>query len=139
MSRLITIHTDGGARGNPGPAASGVMIEGLAGNQRLICGKYLGVATNNVAEYTAVVVAFETLLSQKQIDPNQTELKFFTDSLLVAKQLAGEYRIKNPRLAEIAKAIKVFELRFAEVSYQHIPREQNTAADAEVNRILDEN
>lgn len=139
MKQNIKIFTDGGSRGNPGKAASGAVIEGIAGKERLICGKYLGETTNNVAEYSAVELAYETLLKDSSVEPKETSLKLFTDSLLVAKQLSGEYRVKNPSLAEIIKKIRVFETKFALVSYQHIPREENYLADREVNRVLDEN
>lgn len=138
MNQEITIFTDGGSRGNPGRAASGVVITGLAGKERLICGKYLGIATNNVAEYSAVVVALETLLGELKEETSYAKLNFFTDSLLVAKQLSGEYKIKNEALKEIITKIQHLELKFADVKYQHVPREENKEADREVNRILDQ-
>jgi len=136
MSKL-TIFTDGGARGNPGPAASGVVITDDAEKLRLICGKYLGKTTNNVAEYEAVLLAYETI-SGKFPETDNLELSFFTDSLLMAKQLAGQYGVKNANLAGYVSKIKIKEKLFAKVTYTHIPREQNKLADSEVNRILDE-
>src|SRR3972149_1467201 len=133
----IKIFTDGGARGNPGPAAAGAVVEGLAGNLRLICGKYLGVATNNVAEYSAVLLVYETILAKEKVTKT-LELNFFTDSLLVAKQLSGDYRIKNPNLARFTEKIKQMEKLFYKVDYQHVPRAENKLADQEVNRILDQ-
>ncbi len=135
--QTLTIYTDGGARGNPGPAASGAVIDGLAGKPREICGKYLGETTNNVAEYMAVVIAYERIL-QEDIDPQNFELNFFMDSLLVNKQLLGEYKIKNPNLAILIQQIKAKEKLFGKVTYQHIRREFNKLADREVNRVLDE-
>lgn len=139
MDKRLIIFTDGGARGNPGPAASGVVIDGLAGKERLICGKYLGETTNNVAEYTAVLLALETALKETGSQAQDYQINFFTDSLLVAKQLSGVYKIKNENLRKIIVEIKKLEQSFALVTYQHVPRERNREADREVNRILDQN
>lgn len=136
MEQILTIHTDGGARGNPGPAATGVVIEGFAGKERLICGNYLGETTNNVAEYSAVVLAYETVL--RETNPEKTKLKFYTDSLLVVNQLNGKFRVKNSRLEELIRKIKAFEKHFLQVSYDHVPRERNKLADQKVNQILDQ-
>ena len=132
----VKVFTDGGARGNPGPAASGVVIEGLAGNERVICGKYLGTTTNNVAEYQAVVLALEKL--EKLTKPEETEVAFFMDSLLVARQLSGQYKVKNGNLAQIVTKIRSLTKDYLQVTYNHIPREQNKLADQEVNRVLDQ-
>lgn len=138
MTSTITIFTDGGARGNPGPAASGVVITGLAGKERLICGKYLGETTNNVAEYSAIILALQTVQKEVGEEAKTTELKFFTDSMLVAKQLAGEYKIKSESLGELITEVKKLTSTFAKVTFTHIPREANKEADQEVNRILDQ-
>lgn len=137
MQKVIKVFTDGGARGNPGPAASGVAIEGIAGKERLLCGKYLGITTNNVAEYNAFLLALETILSESNLDPKETQINFFADSLLAVRQLNGEYRIKNQNLAALAEEIKLKEKLFQKVTYQHIPREENKLADREVNKALD--
>lgn len=137
MTQIIKVFTDGGARGNPGPAAAGISITGLAGNERLLCGKYLGVTTNNVAEYSAFVLAFETLLALEDLTPKNVEIKFFADSLLAVKQLNGEYRVKNPNLEKFFNQIKNQEKLFAKVTYEHIRREFNKFADQEVNKVLD--
>lgn len=134
--KIIKVFTDGGARGNPGPAAAGVAIEGLAEKERLLCGKYLGHTTNNVAEYSAVVLAYETLLEQ-DLQPAETTIEFFMDSNLVAQQLSGIFKIKNPNLATFVTKIKAMEKQFFSVSYTHIPREKNKLADHEVNKVLD--
>ena len=134
--QTIKIFTDGGARGNPGPAASGVVIDGLAGKLRESCGKYLGIATNNVAEYSAVLLAYERIL-EKDLTPSEIELNFFMDSLLVTKQLLGEYKIKNPNLATYIQQIKEKERLFGKVTYEHVRREFNKLADREVNKVLD--
>lgn len=101
-----------------------------------LCGKYLGHGTNNEAEYSAVVLAFETLLS-KLANPQTTTLKFLLDSQLVANQLKGVYKIKEERLREFSLKIRELEKQFAQVSYNYIPRGQNKEADEIVNRELD--
>ena len=130
------INTDGGSRGNPGPAAAGVVIKNAAGIVQELCGKYLGRATNNEAEYLAVILAFETLLSKLK-DPQQTGLKFLLDSQLVANQLNGVYKVKEGRLLDFVVKIRQMENKFAQVSYNYIPREQNKEADKLVNQALD--
>ena len=139
MSQEFSIYTDGGSRGNPGKAASAAVIYDAAGKMRFICGKYLGVATNNIAEYTAVEIALERLRSELEDEAKNTQLRFFTDSNLVASQLSGKFKVKNPEIAKKVIQIRNQEKNFQIVSYQHIPREKNFAADREVNRILDQN
>lgn len=139
MNKNYKIFTDGGARGNPGKAASAAVVYDSAGKLRLICGKYLGIATNNVAEYTAVELVLEKLFSELGKTSKDTELAFFADSNLVVSQLSGVFKIKNPNLQKLVLAIRQLESKFKTVSYQHVPREQNKAADREVNKILDEN
>lgn len=132
----VTVFTDGGARGNPGPAAAGAVI--YAGNERLICGKYLGNNTNNFAEYSAVILALDKLLQLPGLDAKETAVEVFADSLLVVKQLNGDYRVKSPSIKSLWQTVKSQEVGFARIIYQHVPREKNREADAEVNRILDE-
>ncbi len=132
----IIIFTDGGSRGNPGPAAAGAVID--AGKERLICGKFLGVNTNNFAEYSAVIIALERLLEEGQENPTNMQINLFADSLLVVKQLNGEFKVKNANIKPLYEKVKLLESNFGLVSYFHIPREKNKEADAQVNRILDE-
>lgn len=139
MSLIFKIYTDGGSRGNPGSAASAAVIYDSAGKLRETCGKYLGIATNNVAEYTAVTLALEKLFAELGESAAEASLNFYTDSNLVASQLSGSFRIKNAVLQKIALEIKNLEKKFRQVSYQHVPREQNKEADREVNKILDLN
>ena len=138
MTQTIKVFTDGGARGNPGPAAAGVAIFGIAGKERLLCGKYLGKTTNNVAEYSAFLLALETILAEESVNRGETEILFLADSLLAVKQLSGEFKVKNPNLATYVAKIKNAENLFKKVTYQHIPREQNKLADSEVNKALDQ-
>ncbi|MFH0987760.1 MAG: ribonuclease HI family protein [Parcubacteria group bacterium] len=128
----LTIFTDGGARGNPGPAAIGVVIHDTTGKVVFEKGKSIGHATNNVAEYSAVILAME-----KAKELGATELDFNLDSLLVVEQLKGNYKVKNADLAQLFMKVWNLSKHFERISYKHIYREQNTAADALVNAALD--
>jgi ribonuclease HI len=136
MSKII-IFTDGGSRGNPGPAALGVYIQTEDGKALARIGKSLGVATNNVAEYSAIVEGFNWLLENKE-KFNIDTANFYMDSQLACSQLNGLYKIKNPAIRDF-----VFEIRQKEavlkilVTFTHVPREQNKEADAMVNQALD--
>jgi ribonuclease HI len=133
----ITIFTDGGARGNPGPAALGVFITNKQNEVLAKIGKYLGVATNNVAEYAAIIEGVNWLV--ENMEAMQIEkADFYMDSLLAYSQLVGLFKIKNEKIREM-----VFEIRQKEVKlgfpifYHHVPREKNKEADAMVNLALD--
>ena len=132
MSKL-KIYTDGGARGNPGPAGVGVVI--MDENEKIISShkKYLGEATNNIAEYSAVLLA---LVEAKKLKAQ--ELEFYLDSELVVKQLKGEYKIKNPELGKLF--IKIYNIKqsIERVSFHHIEREKNRLADKLANQAMDE-
>jgi len=126
------IYTDGGARGNPGPAGIGVVIYN---EQRQVVDRlseYLGVATNNQAEYKAVLAAFKRA---KELEA--TELDFYLDSELVVKQLRREYKVKNKDLASLFLEIHNLSLNFKKISYTHIGREFNSVADALANEAMD--
>ena len=133
---MIQIFSDGGARGNPGPAACAF---GVYENKKLIFSDacYLGRATNNVAEYNGVLLALRWLTDNKV---NETkEVKFFLDSELVVKQLKGIYKIKNRELLLLTLEIKkISEKNKLIIDFVHIPREQNLFADKMVNEKLDE-
>ncbi len=142
---LLKIFTDGGSRGNPGDAAAGFIIKKIdaKGCETELCrvGKTIGVATNNVAEYTAVIEALKWLKDnfQKELlkeKENTIEVKL--DSKLVASQLNGVFKIKDPNLRALLVNVYnlVGELK-AVASYTYIPREENQDADFEVNRALD--
>ncbi len=131
MPRTI-IYTDGGSRGNPGPAASGYVVDGKS------YGKYLGVATNNVAEYTAIELALETARTELGDRTTQTMVEVRMDSQLAQRQLIGRYKMKNAGLRPIFDRINILRTYFKSVAFVHIPREQNGVADAAVNRALDE-
>lgn len=132
----FVINTDGGARGNPGPAACAAVIKNTETNQVFEISKYLSVATNNVAEYSGVILAF-IWLQEKNVIPEDTTLKFYLDSLLVVSQLKGEYKIKNENIKVLASKVKEFEKSYQKVEYFHVPRAQNSDADKLVNECLD--
>ncbi len=133
MAKILTIYTDGGARGNPGPAGIGVAIYDDAKKLVATVKEYIGEATNNQAEYRAVIAA---LAKAKAI--GGTELRFYLDSELVVKQLTGEYKVKDKELG--ALFVKVWNLKggFSRVTWRHVFREQNKVADALVNEAIDQ-
>ena len=134
----MRIYTDGGSRGNPGPAALGVYIADDQGNTIAEIGEVIGIATNNVAEYKAVIAAFTWLVANsKQIGESEA-ITFYLDSLLVCSQIKGLYKVKNAALRELLFAIREKEAHISQdIRYFHVPREQNTKADALVNKALD--
>jgi ribonuclease HI len=129
----VIIFTDGGSRGNPGPAALGFVITNPAGKDLVTRGEFLGETTNNVAEYTAVVHALREAqrLGARRVD-------CFMDSELVVRQLAGLYRVKNEKLKPLFEQVKTLACNFEQITFQHVPREKNSVADALLNEVLDE-
>jgi ribonuclease HI len=123
---------DGGSRGNPGPAASGAVLFDEAGAVLREVGTFLGVATNNVAEWTGLLTGLEAAL-ELGVD----DLAVRLDSELVVKQISGAYRVKNEGLIPLHAKAKVLLRKFAHVDVKHVPRKQNAAADALVNQVLD--
>lgn len=134
MNEKYIIYTDGGARGNPGPAAIGVAIYNVANTHDPIktYGKYLGETTNNQAEYRALLVALE--FAQEL---GAKILVCYLDSELVVKQLTGLYKIKEAGLKDLAMDILRLKNKFDQVEFKHIPREKNKLADQLVNEALD--
>src|SRR3990167_1401230 len=130
----LFIHTDGGSRGNPGPSASGAVLKDAHGNVLAEISKYLGMTTNNQAEYTAIVLGLE-----KARELGAKDIRVFMDSELAVRQLAGIYRVKNPELAKRFLEVKNLIHAFDRVEFSHVPREKNKEADALVNRALDAN
>lgn len=132
----LAIHTDGGARGNPGLAAVGIIIE-KNGKPWARFGKFIGTTTNNVAEYTAVIEAFSYLLSHLGTLSHISDLNFFLDSNLVVNQLNGTFKVKNANLRLLLTKIRELEQSVGgTITYVHIPREQNKQADLLVNQTL---
>lgn len=131
---VLSVYTDGGARGNPGPAAIGVVVKNEQGKVIHQFGRVIGETTNNVAEYQAVIAALGWLESQ----PRPERVKFNLDSTLVVHQLRGEWKIKEPHLKPLVQAArdKMAKLNCL-FSFQAIPRERNFEADALVNLSLD--
>ena len=127
----MQIFTDGGARGNPGPAAYGFVVKRDGQTIKEGFGR-IGIATNNVAEYTAVIEAFKLLESEFK----DQDLDFFVDSQLVVSQLNGKYKVKNTAIRNLVIKVRELEQSFKRVTYTHIPREKNKQADALVNLAL---
>ena len=132
------IYTDGGARGNPGPAAIGVVLKDASGHILKEYGEAIGEATNNEAEYRAVIFALEkakSVFGKKKAKEATVIVRM--DSELVSRQLNGEYKIEEERLA--AHFLKIWNLKidFGEVIFHHVPREENKQADRMVNKALD--
>lgn len=130
----LTIYTDGGSRGNPGNAAYGFVVY-IDGKEIYSEGRYLGIQTNNYAEYMAVIKSFEWVRTTYKQD---VTIDLYCDSLLVASQLTGKYKIKHPVIKQLAKTAKALESYFENVSYSHVLRAQNKDADRMVNKALDE-
>jgi ribonuclease HI len=128
-----TLFADGGSRGNPGPAASAAVLFDGAGEPLEEIGAYLGVATNNVAEWTALVLGLEAAAKR-----GVARLSVRLDSELVVKQLRGEYRVKHPGLQPLHRRAQQLLRAFAAVDIRHVPRRENAIADRLVNRVLDE-
>jgi len=129
---VIKIFTDGGSRGNPGPSASGYVILDAQDNILEEGGEYLGITTNNQAEWRAVKLALE-----KANKYNPETVEFYLDSQLVANQVNGIYKMKNQQLKPIFEAVKKLIGTFPKITFEHVYREQNKLADAQVNIILD--
>lgn len=127
----ITIYTDGGSRGNPGPAAAGYVITGGDGRQLAAKGLYLGEATNNAAEYTAVIKALE---HAKQLQVKSVEL--YSDSELLVNQLTGSYKVKSEQLRPLFQRASELLAGFEHSLLEHIKRDKNAKADELVNKAL---
>lgn len=129
---MVEVFCDGGSRGNPGPSAYGFVV--LKEKNVIKEGSgYLGIETNNFAEYTALIKALEWL---SENCPQQV-IAAMMDSQLVVSQLSGTYKIKSPKIRALVFKVRQLEPNFIKVSYLHIPREKNQHADSLVNRALD--
>jgi len=133
----LLIYADGGARGNPGPAAVGVVLK-KDGQTIKKYGEYIGEATNNQAEYQAIIFGLKkTKLLFGKKKAKEIELEFLTDSELAARQLNHKYKIKEKELQPLFLKIWNLTIDFKNVSFSHILREKNKEADALVNEALD--
>ena len=130
-TRLLAF-VDGAARGNPGPASAGVVLQDLEGETLKTLSVAIGHATNNVAKYTALVLALQEALLM-----GAKELQIRTDSELVAKQWSGEYKIKDASLKVLYILATHLKSGFKKLEVSHVPREQNKLADEAANRALD--
>lgn len=128
----LTLYTDGGSRGNPGPAALGVVLKDGAGETVESYGEYLGETTNNQAEYRALLSGI-----RKALALGAKRLKVYMDSELIVKQMKGEYRVKDKELAKIYLLIHNEIIHLKKVEFHHVRREHNKEADAMVNEALD--
>jgi ribonuclease HI len=126
------LYTDGGARGNPGPAAFAFVLEAEDGTVLAVRGESIGVATNNVAEYRALVAGLECAA-----DLQVGEVEVVSDSELLVKQMNGEYRVKNEALRELSIEAAQHARRIGKVRYTAVRREHNELADRLVNEALD--
>jgi ribonuclease H / adenosylcobalamin/alpha-ribazole phosphatase len=126
------LSTDGGARGNPGPAAYGYVLETEDGTILDVRGEPIGIATNNVAEYRALVAGL-----QKAVEFGLDEVEVVSDSELLVRQMAGEYKVKNPTLRELWEDATALAARLPKVRYTAVRREHNELADRLVNEALD--
>jgi ribonuclease HI len=129
----LTIHVDGGARGNPGPAGAGVVIAEAGGRQLFEAGFFLGKQTNNAAEYTALIRALE-----RAADFTPEVVTIYSDSELLVRQITGEYRVKNPKLAVLYGEVQRLLMRVGRWSIRHVRREQNARADELANMAMDQ-
>ncbi len=128
-----TLFADGGSRGNPGPAASAAVLLDPTGETIEEIDAFLGVATNNVAEWTALLLGLEAARKR-----GIRRLAVRLDSELVVKQLRGEYRVKHPGLQPLHQRARALLRNFDHVDVAHVPRKQNALADRLVNRVLDQ-
>jgi ribonuclease HI len=126
------LFTDGGARGNPGPAAYGFVLEAEDGTVLAAEGQAIGVATNNVAEYSGLVAGL-----RKALELHVPDLEVVSDSELLVKQMRGEYRVKNEALRSLFLEASTLARSLAKVEYRHVKRAHNELADRLVNEALD--
>ena len=132
------MYADGGSRGNPGPAAGAAVLfalreDGTEGERVGDAAKYIGIDTNNQAEYTGIIVGL-----QKALDLGYDAVDVRLDSELAVKQLNGQYKVKNQEIAKRFLEVHTLRSRFRSVRFSHVFREQNVAADALVNETLDQ-
>jgi ribonuclease HI len=130
---MVKIFSDGGSRGNPGPSAAGFVVLDMEDNVLVDKGVYMGVTTNNVAEYTGLKLALEECRNM-----GVKEVHSYMDSLLVVNQMKGIFKVKNRELWPLHDAVTQLVAQFDRVEFKHVPREFNKLADRAVNRAMDE-
>jgi ribonuclease HI len=131
--RTVRVWVDGGSRGNPGPSGIGVVVEDIDGATLATVSRAIGVTTNNVAEYQALLAGLK-----KAEELGATQVEVVSDSELLVRQMLGEYRVKNVGLKSLHAQARQMAARFARFSIHHQGRDHNTKADGLVNRALDE-
>lgn len=131
---ILTVYTDGASRGNPGKSSYGFVIINDRKKEIYKEGKYIGVNTNNFAEYTAVLKALEYI---KKNFKGEVSINFFMDSRLVVEQLSGRFKIKAPNLKPLIAQIRDLEGQYKQILYTHVPRSMNMLADYQANLALD--
>ena len=139
MARYV-VYTDGGSRGNPGPAGAGAIVLDESDRELAAVARPLGRMTNNQAEYWAVIFAFERLLEiVAEVRDVQPVVQHYLDSQLIAEQLAGRYKMKNPGLKPLFERVRaLIDQLGGVVTSTHIPRAKNARADALANQAMDE-
>jgi probable phosphoglycerate mutase len=134
----FTIFADGGSRGNPGPAGAGAIVRDAHGKVIAEISEYLGVNTNNFAEYTGILSALEALHKKLGNEESASAIVVVKmDSMLVVKQMNGEYRIKHPNLKPLAARVNEIRKKFKSVTFVHVYREHNKEADHLANLAMD--
>jgi len=131
LATAVLIHIDGAAKGNPGPAAIGLIGHTPEGTVLFECGRYIGEATNNVAEYTALIEGLELALGH-----GIREVRVASDSELLVRQMEGRYQVRKPHLKKLYDRAKALLREFEEVEIFHVPREQNAEADGLANQAI---
>jgi ribonuclease HI len=131
--KTLRLFTDGAARGNPGPAGLGLVVEGADGVRLWGGCRYIGTATNNTAEYLALIEGLK-----KVADWSPERLEIYLDSQLVVEQMMGRYKIKKPELQALAQTARSLLNQFPNHSISYVPREKNKGADALANKAIDE-
>jgi ribonuclease HI len=131
MDEILTLNFDGGSRGNPGPAGIGVVLSAADGTPLVTLGKYIGHATNNAAEYTALIIGMEEALKL-----GATKILIRGDSQLVIKQMRGEYRVKNPDMKKFYDRAQVLMTKFDKATLEHNLRHDNELADKLYNLAM---
>lgn len=133
MNKAYLLHTDGGARGNPGPAGIGVVLQAPNGDVIEEIGRGIGWATNNVAEYEGLIAGL-----QAAREHGASELEVFMDSTLVVEQMKGSYKVKNPGLRTLHGRARTLAQQFDKITFTAVPRAKNKEADRLSNRGMDE-
>jgi ribonuclease HI len=130
---VLILRTDGASRGNPGPAAAGIVIEVPGGDMIAYGKKYLGVMTNNQAEYRALILGLRAIARYRP-----SEAHIFMDSELVVRQMTGQYRVKDGSLRDLYEEAQLLVQQLPVVTFQHVTRDRNARSDALANEALDQ-